>query len=159
MLRPLVLTAMLLAAPASARVVQARGQWAAIEENGRCRAMARSLRDAAKGQAQAYAAFLFDRGRRQAGTLAVRLSRPVRPGGSVILTVGKQPFMLKGAGQFAWSRGPAQEAAIIAAVRNATGMRVDTRDAAGRRRIDRYLLDGAPTAIDAAAAECSRIRN
>ncbi|HET7709280.1 MAG TPA: hypothetical protein VFK50_07085 [Sphingomicrobium sp.] len=156
MFRPIVLLALLLAMPAAARIVQARGQWAAIAEQGRCRAMARSLRDAAKGQRQAYAAFLFDPARRQAGVLSVRLSRPARPGGSVILTVGDRPFMLKGVGDFAWSRGPAQEAAIIAAVRRSSSMRVEARDGAGRRSVDRYLLDGAPTAIDAAAADCSR---
>ena len=147
-----------IAAPASGRVIQARGQWAALADQGQCRAMARSLRDAAKGQSQAYAAFLFDPSRRQNGTLSVRLGRPVRQGGSVLLTVGTQPFLLKGAGPFAWSRGPAQEAAIIAAVRGAGGMRVEARDPSGRRSVDRYLLDGAPTAIDAAAADCARAR-
>lgn len=156
MLRLLLLFVALVAAPASALVIQARGQWAAIAEDGRCRAMARSLRDAAKGQPQAYAAFLFDPARRQNGVLSVRLSRPARPGGSVILTVGDRPFLLKGDGRFAFSRGAAQEAAIIASVRVATGMRVTTRDGSGRRSVDRYLLDGAPTAIDAAAAHCSR---
>ena len=156
MLRPVLLLSIVIAAPAPARIVQARGQWAAIEEQGRCRAMARSLRDAAKGQPQAFAAFLFDPARRQAGQLSVRLGRAVRPGGSVILTVGDRPFLLKGGGAFAWSKGPAQEAAIIAAVRAATGMRVDARDSSGRRSTDRYLLDGAPTAIDAAAAACSK---
>ena len=156
MIRSALLLALLAATPVSGRIVQARGQWAAIEEQGRCRAMARSLRNAAKGQPQAYAAFLFDPPRRLAGQLTVRVSRPVRPGGSVILTVGDRPFMLKGGGAFAWSKGPAQEAAIIAAVRGATGMRVDARDGSGRRSTDRYLLDGAPTAIDAAAAACSK---
>ena len=156
MFRATCLLAILVAAPAPARIVQARGQWAAIEEQGRCRAMARSLRDAPKGQPQAYAAFLFDPARRQSGVLSVRLSRPVRPGGSVILTVGARPFLLLGGGAFAWSNGPAQESAILAEVRGATSMRVDARDGSGRRSTDRYLLDGAPTAIDAAAAACSR---
>lgn len=156
MIRLVLLLAALFAAPASGRLIQARGQWAALTDKGQCRAIARSLRDAAKGQPQAYAAFLFDPARRQNGILSVRLSRPVRPGGSVLLTVGARPFMLKGAGPFAWSRGPAQEAAIIAAVRGAGGMRVEARDAGGRRSVDRYLLDGAPTAIDAAAADCAR---
>lgn len=120
--------------------------------------MARSLRDAPKGQPQPYAAFLFDPARRQAGVLSVRLSRPVRAGGSVILTVGDRPFLLKGSGGFAFSRGPAQEAAIIAAVRSAGGMRVEARGPGGRRGVDRYLLDGAATAIDAAAAACARKR-
>ena len=152
MLRLLLLTSALVASPAAARLIQARGQWAAFADDGRCRAMARSLRDAGKGQDQAFAAFLFDPARRQAGTLSVRLSRPVRAGGSVILTVGDRPFMLKGAGAFAWSRGPAQEAAILAAVRGAGGMRIDTRDVTQHKRVERSALwysvtplDGRPT--------------
>jgi hypothetical protein len=34
-------------------------------------------------------------------------------------------------------------------------MRVESRDDAGGRFTDRYLLDGVPTAIDAAAARCA----
>ncbi|HVH38198.1 MAG TPA: hypothetical protein VM757_06390 [Sphingomicrobium sp.] len=156
MSRLLLLWILMLATPASARIVQARGQWAAIEEQGHCRAMARSLRDSARDQPQAYVALLFDLARRSVGTVSVRLGRPLRAGGSVILTVGEQPFLLKGQGWFAWSRGPAQEAAIVAAMRGAGGMRVDSRDGAGRRNVDRYLLDGAATAIDAAAATCAQ---
>ena len=151
----LALIALLIAPPATARVVQARGQWAAIADGGKCRAMARSLRDAGKNQPQAYAAILFDTQKRTAGTLSVRLSRPARAGGSVIVTIGDRPFLLKGQGWFAWSRGPAQEVAIIAAMRAASGMRVEARDGSGGRSVDRYLLDGAPTAIDAAAAACA----
>ena len=86
---------------------------------------------------------------------AVRLSRAARSGASVMLIVGNQPFLLRGAGEWAWSRGPAQEAAIIAAARSASGMRVESRDGAGRRIVDRYVLAGVATAIDAAAATCS----
>ena len=72
-----------------------------------------------------------------------------------MLTVGSRPFMLLSRGSWAWSRGPLQEAAILAAARIATSMRIEARDGAGRRFTDRYLLDGAPTAIDAAAAACA----
>ena len=72
-----------------------------------------------------------------------------------MLTVGDRPFMLVSRGDWAWSRGPLQEAAIIDAVRAAGGMRIEGRDEAGRRFVDRYLLDGASTAIDAAAAACA----
>ena len=75
-----------------------------------------------------------------------------------MLTVGEQPFLLVGRGDWAWSRGPAQDEAILAAVRGAGGMRVHGRDAAGRRFADRYMLAGAPTAIDAAAAACAQRR-
>ena len=72
-----------------------------------------------------------------------------------MLTIGEQPFLLVARGDWAWSNGPLQEAAIIAAARSAQSMRIEARDSSGRRFTDRYLLDGAPTAIDAAAAGCA----
>jgi len=73
----------------------------------------------------------------------------------VMLKVGDQPFLLVARDGWAWSRGPGQAQAIIDALRTATNMRVESRDAAGVRFTDPYLLDGAPTAIDAAAARCA----
>ena len=58
---------------------------------------------------------------------------------------------------WAWSRGALQEQAIIAAIRNNGGMRVEGRDVGGGRFADRYELAGAPTAIDAAAARCASL--
>jgi hypothetical protein len=72
-----------------------------------------------------------------------------------MLTIANQPFLLIARGNNAWSRGPLQEQAIIAALRGAGDMRVDARDLAGRRFVDPYSLDGAPTAVDAAAARCA----
>lgn len=72
-----------------------------------------------------------------------------------MLTIGERPFMLIAHGDWAWSRGPLQEVAIIDAARAARSMRIEGRDGGGRRFTDRYLLDGAPTAIDAAAAACA----
>ena len=72
-----------------------------------------------------------------------------------MVQVGDQPFLLVARDGWAWSRGPLQEQAIIATARNATGMRIEARDASGGRFTDPYLLDGAPTAIDAAAARCA----
>jgi hypothetical protein len=72
-----------------------------------------------------------------------------------MLTIGERPFLLVARGDWSWSRGPLQEAAIIDAARSARAMRIESRDGAGRRFVDRYLLDGAPTAIDAAAAGCA----
>ena len=148
-----------IAAPADAaqRVLFARGNWAALQsQDGRhCRAAARSLRDAPKGSEQARATFAFDVGRGRRGEFHVRLSRAVRSGSSVMLSLGGQPFQLVARGPDAWSIGTAQDAAIIAAARVATGMRVEARDQRGRRFADRYLLAGAPSAIDAAAAGCA----
>jgi hypothetical protein len=44
---------------------------------------------------------------------------------------------------------------MIAAARNGGTMRIEARDQGGSRFSDPYLLDGAPTAIDAAAARCA----
>ena len=150
---------MLMAAPAVAaqRVLFARGQWAALQsEDGRhCQAAARSLHNAPKGAEQARATFAFDALGPRRGEFHVRLSRTARSGSSVMLSVGDQPFQLVARGPEAWSVGPAQEAGIIAAARVASGMRVEARDLSGRRFIDHYLLAGAPSAIDAAAAGCA----
>ena len=157
-MRALFLLAAVAAAPvlaAAPRLLHAGSNWVAFDHGGRCEAVSRSIRVAARGRPQARASFGFDRLGRRQGELAVRLSRSARAGASVMLVVGTRPFLLKGRGDWAWSTGPAQESAIVAAARSAGGMRVESRDGAGRRIVDRYLLAGAATAIDAAAAACA----
>ncbi|MEO8453980.1 MAG: hypothetical protein ABI454_02375 [Sphingomicrobium sp.] len=146
-----------LSASADARgaVVFAGGAWAAIDRGNLCEALARSAKIAARAKVQATAGFAFTPDHRRWGEFHAQLSRMPRPGSSVMLQVGGRPFLLVERDGWAWSRGPLQEQAIIAAVRNATGMRIEARDAAGMRFADPYLLDGAPTAIDAAAARCA----
>ena len=138
-----------------AQPLAASADWAAFDRGPACEALSRSLLRAGKEQVQPLAAIAFDRAGSRRGEFSVRLKRPVRPGSSVVLTIGDQPFLLSARGATAWSRGPRQEAAIIAAIRSSTGMRVEARDLAGRRMVDRYSLGGAPTAIDAAAAACA----
>jgi hypothetical protein len=142
------------AAPRAATIF-AGGAWAAIDRGASCEALSRSVRIAAKGKVQATAGFAFSPDHRRWGDFHARLSRLPRPGSSVMLQIGDQPFLLVARGAWAWSRGPLQEQAIIAAARDASAMRVEARDGAGRRFIDSYMLDGAPTAIDAAAARCA----
>jgi hypothetical protein len=136
-------------------VVFAGGGWAAIDRGGVCQALSRSVLLAPKGRTQATAGFAFTPDRKRWGEFHAHLSRVPRAGSSVMLDVGGQPFLLVARGDWAWSRGPAQEQAIIAAVRNASAMRVEARDGAGRRFLDTYALAGAPTAIDAVAAACA----
>ena len=155
--RDLLFTASILAAPAAGtpapRVIAASGAWAALAGPATCEAASATLQPAAKGKVQARAALAFDAapgGRR--GQLAIHLGHVPRPGATVMLTIGETPFLLVSRGDWAWSRGPAQEAAIIAAMRSADGMRVEARAPGGGRFTDRFDLNGAPTAIDAAAA-------
>jgi hypothetical protein len=151
------LSVVLLASPGVTAPVRlfAGGSWAALDRGAVCEAAALSERIVAKGQVQAVAGFTFTPDRRRWGEFYARLRRPVRPGSTVLLTIGGQPFMLVARGDWAWSRGAAQEAAIIAAVRGSGRMNIDSRDTSGRRWRDPYRLDGAPTAIDAAAARCA----
>jgi hypothetical protein len=137
----------------AARIVFAGGNWAAIDFGTRCEARSKALW--AKTKTEPFAGFAFDqRGARQ-GQFYVHLSRTARPGATVIATIGSQPFLLAGNGQWGWSRNVAQQSAMIAAARSAGGMRVESRDGRGNRIVDRYALSGAPTAIDAAAAACA----
>jgi len=143
------------AAHAAGSVIHAGGSWAAIDHGAVCEALSRSARVAARGQVQAIAGFSFTPDHRRWGEFHARLSHVPRPGSSVMLTVGDQPFLLVARGGEAWSRGPAQEQAIIAAARGATGMRVEGRSLNGGRFVDPYELGGAPTAIDADDARCA----
>lgn len=151
------LIAIALAASADARgqVIYARGAWAAIDRGATCEVLSRSVRIAAKGKVQALAGFSFSPDRRRWGEFHARLRRIPRAGASVLLRIDDQPFLLVARGDTAWSSGPLQEQAIIAALRDATRASVESRDAAGRRFVDYYLTAGAPTAIDAAAARCA----
>jgi hypothetical protein len=153
----LMATLILAGSPAQATggIVFAGGGWAAIDRGGTCEAMSRSVRIAAKGKVQAIVSLAFSADRRSWGELRARLSRVPRPGSSVMLNVGGRPFLLVDRGNWAWSRGPLQERAIMDAMRSGSGMRIEARDQGGRRFSDPYVLAGAPTAIDAAAARCA----
>jgi hypothetical protein len=143
-------------APAApAQTLATQGSWAAVKFGDRCEAAARPLLPASRRQPEARAGFSFVVRGSGNGQFHARLSRVPRAGSSVMLTIGERPFMLVARGDWAWSRGLLQETAIIDAARAARSMRIEARDGAGTRFADRYLLDGAPTAIDAAAAGCA----
>ena len=158
MLRGAILVPLLaFAGPAAARgtVVYAAGAWAAIDRGNVCEALSRSQKVVARDKVQPLAGISFTADRRRWGEFHLRLSRMPRGDATVMLKVGDQPFLLVTRGGWAWSRGPAQAQAIIDALRGAAAMRVESRDMGGVRFTDPYLLDGAPTAIDAAAARCA----
>ena len=155
--RSILILLVCLAGPAAARgtVLYAGGAWAAIDRGSVCEALSRSQKVVPKDKVQPLAGVSFTADRRRWGEFHARLSRMPRGDATVMLQVGDQPFLLATRGGWAWSRGPGQAQAIIDALRTATAMRVESRDAGGSRFSDPYLLDGAPTAIDAAAARCA----
>lgn len=155
-IRLTVLAALLIATAtelAAARIVFAGGDWAAIDFGKGCEARSKPLWG--KPGTTPYAGFAFDRGGARQGQFYVHLSRAARRGATVIATIGAQPFLLAGTGEWAWSRNAAQQMAMIDASRAGGSMRVDARDGRGSRIVDRYGLAAAPTAIDAAAAACA----
>ena len=152
----LFLSASAVAAPA---IVAADGQWAALAQGRTCEAAARSLGTVYKDRPPARASLSFDAGGPRRGQFAARLSRLPRPGATVMLYIGNQPYLLMSQGDMAWSRGPKQEQAIIAAMRAHGGMRIEAKSPGSGRIVDRYSLDGAPLAIDAAAACAATLAN
>ena len=146
---------LLLAFAMTGEVIGVSGAWAAIDRRASCEALTRSPALASRGRAQASAGFRFTPDRRQWGQFHAGLSRPPRPGATVMLEIGRQPFLLVARGRDAWSRGSAQDQAIIEALRSAGSMRVVARSAAGGRFTDRFEARGAATAIDMAAARCA----
>jgi len=150
-----ILTAVAVPAAARGTAVFAGGAWAAIDRGQVCEAVSRSQKVVPRDKVQPIAGISFTAYHHPWGEFHARLSRMPRSDASVMLQINGQPFLLVTRGGWAWSRGPAQAQAIIDALRGGTSMSIVSRDAAGVRFSDPYLLDGAPTAIDAAAARCA----
>ena len=111
---------------------------------------------APKGKVQATAGFTFTPDHRRWGEFHARLSRMPRPGSSVMLQVGDQPFLLVTRERLGVEPRPAAGAGDHRRAARCDG---DARRSArrGRARASSIpiSLDGAPTAIDAAAARCA----
>lgn len=153
--------ALLLAAPLAAKDgLGVFGEWAAFRdaEVPRCYAIAAAEPDRRAGSQAAYADVATWPRRGVRGQVHFRLSRPLHENPRLSLTVGGERFALTGGGIDAWAEGPRADAAIVAAMRSASRMSVSAVDRSGRRFTDRYRLDDAATAMDAATVGCARIR-
>lgn len=135
------------------RILFAGGSWAAIDFGSRCEARSHALW--ARQGTKPYAGFAFARGSAGQDRFYVHLSRSARLGATIVVTIGSEPFLLGGNGEWGWSRNAEQESRMLRAVRDERALRVEFRDARGRRTVDHYALRGAPTAIDSAAAACA----
>jgi hypothetical protein len=87
----------------------------------------------------------------------VRLSRERSSNGGITLSAGGRRFRLKVDGSSGWAIDRRMDLAIIAAIRSATSLSVESIGRNGRSIVDAYSLRGAPSAIDAAALGCARI--
>ena len=148
-----------LAAPASARdSLGVFGQWGAFSDPQvpRCYAIAQA--DSEKPERPGSASIGTWPRAQVRGQLHVRLSRAMVPHASIRLAIGGQRFDLTGSGNDAWAQDRRMDAAVVAAMRSAAAMSVSATDRAGRRFTDRYSLEGAATAMDAATVGCARAR-
>ena len=84
-----------------------------------------------------------------------RLPRDVGDQGANLI-VGDRRFALATRGANAWAQDRRMDASIVAAMRSATTMRISAKGTDGRSFTERYSLDGAASAIDAAVVGCAR---
>lgn len=141
-------------AGAQRRALGTYGLWGAFREPGRCFAIAEASASSMRGT-RPFASIGYWPGR-GGGQVHLRLSRPMRADSAVLLRIGERTFALSGREWDAWTSGPAADAEVIAAMRTGLTMVVETRSANGALIRDQYRLQGAPSAIDAAALGCAR---
>ena len=140
------------------------GQWGAFRDPQvpRCYAIAAAEPDTPRAaryrEHSAFASVGTWPRRAVRGQVHIRLSRNIATAAAVSLSIAGQRFALTGGGGDAWARDPRMDAAIVAAMRSTGSMSVTARDSAGRRFTDRYRLEGAATALDAATVGCARVR-
>jgi len=119
-----------------------------------CYAIATPARRA--GRYRSFASVAIWPRERISGQIHFRLREPRAPRSPIRLFVGERQFSLVAGSVDAWAPDARADAAIIAAMRSATSMRVAWVSADGRDRSDGYLLKGVATAIDTAALGCTR---
>ncbi|RPF70668.1 invasion associated locus B family protein [Aurantiacibacter spongiae] len=136
------------------------GQWGAFRDPQvpRCYAIAAAEPNARSRERAGFASIATWPARQIRGQLFIRMSRTPAQGARVSLAVGKERFVLTGNGGDVWAAGPQEDAAILTAMRAAASMTVSARDTRGNRFADRYSLNGAATAMDAASVGCARAR-
>jgi hypothetical protein len=155
LLPTLALPLALIAAPAIARdSLGVFGDWGAFRDADvpRCYAIAAAIGEGAQG----YASVGNWPGQQVRGQVHFHLSRALRSASAARLTIGGSSWTLTSRGSDAWAADRSADAAIVAAMRAAGAMQVSGRDRQGRMFTDRYSLDGAATALDAASVGCAR---
>ncbi len=147
-----------LAAPLSAkdRLGVYQG-WAAFRdpETPRCYAISEPDETIGPPTRAAYVSIGFWPKRSVAHQLYVCLSRDRAANSGVTLTAGGRRFRLQANSNAAWAADRRMDLAIIAAIRSATSLSIETIGRDGRSIVDAYALRGAPSAIDAAALGCA----
>lgn len=156
----LPLALLLIAAPIAAKdSLGVFGQWGAFRDPAvpRCYAIA-AAEVSARSDFAAFASVGTWPGRQVRGQIHLRPSRRLTADATASLRIGNASFRLSGGESDLWAADARSDAAILAAMRSAGSMTLNARDARGRNFTDRYSLEGAATALDAASVGCARRR-
>ena len=134
--------------------------WGAFRDPAtpRCYAIASPSATIGRPQIKAYTSVGYWPKSRVRGQFYVRLSKARAPDRELRLTIGSRRFILTGNGMHGWASDARMDAAIVAAMRSAPSMSVESRATTGGAIADTYRLRGAATAIDAAALGCAKLR-
>lgn len=160
-MRALLLLFLLMATPVAAKdALGIFNGWGAFRdpEVPRCYAIAESEDITGKAERKSFATVGFWPDRKIRRQFHVRLSRDRSSNSRVIVSIGSRRFRLTANRSNGWSQDKRMDAAIVAALRSATSMTVESVGRDGKPIVDAYLLRGAATAIDAASLGCSRLR-
>ncbi|MFM6950065.1 MAG: hypothetical protein ACKOW1_03465 [Novosphingobium sp.] len=164
MLRRAILLLAVVAAPALARdSLGMFGQWGSFSDpqapgGPRCYAIAMASPSSLKRDYQPFATIGTWPRQQVRGQVHFRLSRKLMPNAPITLFLGGQRYKLVGGGGDAWAADQRMDAAIVSAIRSAGEMTISARGADGRGFTNTWPLDGAATAMDAAAVGCARLR-
>lgn len=147
-----------LAAPLAAKdSLGVFGGWGAFRdpETPLCYAIAAANQSTNRRDFDPYASIGTWPDRQIRGQVHFRLSRELSSTPRIRLAIGGERFELTGGGSDAWAGGSGDEAAILAAMRAGSNLSISATDNRGNRFTDRYTLEGAATAMDAASIGCS----
>lgn len=131
--------------------------WAAFRDPAtpRCYAISTPQETVGTPTRDGYLSVGFWPSRRAAHQIFVRLSRERQANSAITLSAGGRRFRLKANGNDAWATDRRMDLAIVAAMRSATSLSIESIGRDGRSIVDAYSLRGAPSAIDAAALGCA----
>lgn len=144
----------MVATPAlAAELVGIYGQWGAFSDgkDRRCHALAMAAPEDGERPDGYLSVVLTPKALPQ---VYARLSRPMSTKAGISLTVEGRRFRLSGSGRDAFARNAQMDKALIAAMRSARSLSIETLGADGRALVDSYSLSGAASAIDAARLAC-----
>ena len=136
------------------------GQWGAFRDADVPRCYAIAMADASRNRRdfEPYASVGTWPRRNIRAQVHFRLSRELSDGPRIRLAIGGQRFDLTGGGSDAWAANAQDDAAILAAMRAGSRLYISATDNRGNRFTDRYSLQGAATALDAAQVGCAQLR-